>query len=122
VNLSRSREDLEAARLLAGAGHGRQAISRAYFAAFYAAEEALGLLGETRSKHAGVIAAFGQLIVRRGEIAESSGRLLRSLFERRSEVDYTEVEVPTEEVESAIRDATKFVEAVERWGQHRQGG
>jgi uncharacterized protein (UPF0332 family) len=53
--LARSRREIEAARLLAGAGFAAQAISRAYYAALYAAEEALATLGESRSRHSGVI-------------------------------------------------------------------
>src|SRR5204863_1243270 len=92
--LARSRNDLDAARLLAERGFGAQAVSRAYFAAFHAAEAALGRLGETRSKHAGVLSAFGRLVVLHGGFDEETGRLLRSLFERRNEADYVPVDVP----------------------------
>jgi uncharacterized protein (UPF0332 family) len=81
--LARAHDELDAARLLATGGFGAQAISRAYFAAFYAAEAALLSVGETRSKHAGVIAAFGQLVVRQTSFAADDGRLLRSLFRSR---------------------------------------
>lgn len=108
-----------AARLLSERGYGRQAISRAYFAAFYAAEAALALLEETRSKHAGVIAGFGKLVVREGGLGEEIGRLLRSLFERRNEVDYTGAEPPDAEVSAAVIDAERFVEALEEWMAHR---
>src|SRR5438034_8210429 len=64
--LTRSRQEIEAARLLADAGFAAQAVSRAYYAAFYAAEQALGSLGESRSKHSGVIAAFSKVAVREG--------------------------------------------------------
>ena len=57
AGLERSRHELAAARLLADNGFPAQAISRAYYAAFYAAEAALLGIGEVRSKHAGVIAA-----------------------------------------------------------------
>lgn len=96
-------------------GYGRQAISRAYFAAFYAAEAALALLGEARSKHAGVIAAFGKLVVREGGLGDAVGRLLRSLFERRNEADYTGAEPPEEESLAAVLDAERFVDAWEAW-------
>src|SRR5436190_8466483 len=62
--LSRSRRDLDAARHLASGGFFGQSVSRAYYAAFLAAEDALLALGEARSKHSGVIAAFGQRVVR----------------------------------------------------------
>lgn len=115
TELSRSRQELGAARLLADKGYGRQAISRAYYAAFYAAETALSLLGETRSKHAGVIAAFGKFVVREGGLSEEAGRSLRSLFERRNEADYSGAEPPEEETLAAVLDAERFVEALEAW-------
>jgi uncharacterized protein (UPF0332 family) len=80
----RSDREIAAARLLASAGFTAQAVSRAYFAAFFAAEEALLALGETRSKHAGVLSAFARRVVREGGLEEATGRLLRSLFERRN--------------------------------------
>jgi uncharacterized protein (UPF0332 family) len=106
---------LAAARLLADKGFTAQAVSRAYFAAFFAAETALLALGETRSKHSGVISAFVHLLVRRDQLDEEIGRLLRSLFERRNQADYWAVDVPLEEADAAISDAERVVGAVERW-------
>ena len=120
IGLERCWEELAAARLLAGKGFEAQAVSRAYFAAFFAAEAALLALGETRSKHSGVVSAFVRLLVRGGQLDEEIGRLLRSLFERRNEADYSPVDVPAEEADAAIRDAERVVDAVETWlTQHR---
>lgn len=113
--LARSRQELEAARLLAESGFGAQAISRAYFAAFFAAEAALLLLGETRSKHSGVISAFGRRVVREGGFEEATGRVLRSLFERRNEADYGFGSAAPVEADTALGDAEQFVDAVESW-------
>jgi uncharacterized protein (UPF0332 family) len=118
TGLDRCREELAAARLLADKGFEAQAVSRAYFAAFFAAETALLVLGETRSKHSGVISAFGNLLVRRGQLEEEAGRLLRSLFERRNEADSSPVDVPLDEANAAIRDAGRVVGAVEEWLTH----
>jgi uncharacterized protein (UPF0332 family) len=115
AGLARCREELAAARLLADKGFTAQAVSRAYYAAFFAAETALLALGETRSKHSGVISAFVRLLVRRGQLDEESGRLLRSLFERRNEADHSPVDVPLEEAKAAIGDAELVVGAVEAW-------
>jgi len=113
--LTRSREELEAARLLAEGGFPTQAVSRAYYAAFYAAEEALLALGETRLKHAGVLAAFESLVVREGSVDPAVGRLLRSLFRRRNEADYGAVSASQKEAEQATGDAERVVDAVESW-------
>lgn len=113
--LARSRQELDAARVLIREGFGEQAISRAYFAAFFAAEAALLVLGETRSKHSGVISAFGNRVVREGGLDETVGRLLRSLFERRNQADYGSASLTIEEAEVALRDAEQFVDAVAGW-------
>jgi uncharacterized protein (UPF0332 family) len=113
--LSRSRQEIAAARLLADGDFAAQAISRAYYAAFYAAEQALASLGESRSKHSGVIAAFGQLVIREGGLDEEIGRVLRSLFEQRNNVDYGGAVASRADAEHAIRAAERFVEAVESW-------
>jgi uncharacterized protein (UPF0332 family) len=123
TGLGRCREELAAARLLAANGFQAQAISRAYFAAFYAAEAALLALGQTRSKHAGVISAFIRLrLVRGGQLDEQIGRLLRSLFERRNQADSSPVEVAADEAEAAVRDAERVVGAVETWLAQRDLG
>jgi uncharacterized protein (UPF0332 family) len=118
--LTRSRQELEAARFLAGGGFATQAVSRAYYAAFYAGEEALLVLGETRSKHSGVLAAFDKLVVREGGLDPAVGRLLRSLFRRRNEADYGAVPASLEKAEEAIRDAEIVVDAVDSWFAKRE--
>ena len=113
--LRRAREELAAAELLADNGFTAQAVSRAYYAAFYAAEAALSSVGETRSKRAGVVAAVATLLVRERDLEPEAGRLLRSLFERRSRADYDLDAVPTEEGPRAVIDAAYVVDAIATW-------
>jgi len=113
--LRSSDEELAAARLLAEGGFPAQAVSRAYYGAFRAAQAALGAVGETRSKHAGVISAFVRHVVKPGGLDEETGRILRSLFARRNLADYVPTEVPPAEAASAIQDAERFVAAVAAW-------
>lgn len=113
--MTRRRRELEAARFLADGGFLEQAVSRAYYAAFYAAEEALLALGETRSKHSGVIAAFERLVVHEGGVDPSVGRNLRSLFGRRSEADYSGAPASRKDADEAVRDAEAVVDAIESW-------
>ena len=116
----RSREEIEAARLLAGGGFFAQAASRAYYAAFYAAEEALLALGETRSTHSGVISAFSRFVVREGGLDPEYGRIFRRLFEGRNRADYDSDPVPQEQADAAIADGERFVAAVEDWLSRRR--
>lgn len=111
----RARTELAAAALLAENGFGAQAVSRAYYAAFYAAESALSHLGETRAKHSGVVSAIGRLLVRDRGVDERAGRLLRSLFERRSQADYGLAEVSDEEARRAVNDAEAVVDVIAAW-------
>ncbi len=119
--IARARRELAAARLLATNGFGAQAVSRSYYAAFYAAESALLEVGETRAKHSGVVSAVGRLLLREHGLDERAGRLLRSLFERRSQADYELAEVPGEEAGRAVDDAELVVEIIERWLARAQG-
>jgi uncharacterized protein (UPF0332 family) len=115
AGIERAREELAAAALLSANGFAAQAVSRACYAAFYATEAALASLGETRAKHSGVVAAFALLLVRERGVNEQAGRLLRSLFDRRSRADYELTAVPPHEARQAVDDAAFVVDTVERW-------
>ena len=113
--MDRARDELAAAQLLADNGFAAQAVSRAYYGAFYAAEEALQKVGVVRTKHAGVVAAVARMLVRQRGLEPDAGRLLRSLFERRSRADYTLGSTPVDEATLAIADARSVVAALGRW-------
>jgi uncharacterized protein (UPF0332 family) len=115
VLLARARQEIEAARVLAAAGFAAQSVSRAYYGVFYAAEAALHSIGETRSKHSGVIAAFGRLVVREGGMDPETARALRRLFELRNAADYNWLEAADIEPAPAVSDAELFIAAVADW-------
>ena len=117
--LERSRRELEAAEALLRQEFFEQAISRAYYACFYAAEMALLSLGETRSKHSGVLSAFGRRVIREGGLQAEMGELLRSLFEDRIDADYRFIGAPPGRARERIDDARRFVEAVREWIEKR---
>ena len=113
--LERARREIEAARTLASAGFRDQATSRAYYGAFYAAEAALLTLGETRSKHSGVVSAFGRVVVKEGGFDPALGAELRRLFELRNAADYSWLDMPEPADGDVVADAQRFVDGVERW-------
>ncbi len=117
--LARSRTELAAARVLVSSGYPAQGISRAYYAAFFAAEAALLALGETRSKHSGVIAAFGQLVVKDAGVSREIGAVLSGLFQLRLTADCGPGEFAPDEAARSIADAERFVTAVDDWLQRR---
>lgn len=112
--LRRARQELSAARALIESGFATQAVSRAYYAAFFAAEAALLSIGQSRSKHSGVISAFGQHIVREGGLDSRHGKALRSLFDRRNTADYSLEAASAEEAQIAADEAGALVDAVEK--------
>jgi uncharacterized protein (UPF0332 family) len=117
--LERSGRELEAAEALLRDEFFEQAISRAYFACFYAAEMALFFLGETQSNHPGLIAAFGRLVIREGGLQPEMGELLQSLFEDRMDADYRLIAAPPARARERVADARRFVAAVREWIEKR---
>jgi uncharacterized protein (UPF0332 family) len=116
ARLERARRELAAIRLLADAGFTTQAVARAYYAAFYAAEAALRAVGQSRSRHAAVIAAFGQHVIKDSGMDRSHGLVLRTLFDRRNAADYDEPDdAGAADAKAAIDQATAFVDAVAKW-------
>jgi uncharacterized protein (UPF0332 family) len=115
LELKRARRELGAARVLAAAGFTSQAISRAYHAAFFAAEAALLAVGEPRSRHSGVVAAFGRYVVRDGGLDPTHGRAFATLFAKRNAADYGLAEASGAEAQAAAEAATSLVDAVAAW-------
>lgn len=113
--LGRAHRDIDAAGHLASGRFNEQAISRAYFAAFLAAEAALAVVGESSSTHAGVMSSFGKRIVREGGLESRVAQILRALFELRGDADYRMKNFSADQAAQSVRDAAAVVEAVEQW-------
>lgn len=113
--MARARAELAAAELLAGQGFADASVSRSFHAAFFAAETALLVLGETRSQHSDVVSAFVRRVVRERSLDPRAGRLLRSLFNRFWLADRTYAETPQAEAVAALADAAFVVDAVLGW-------
>jgi uncharacterized protein (UPF0332 family) len=110
--MHRAHRSLRAARNLFGDGDHDFAVSRAYFAMFHAATAALLARDIKRSKHSGVIAAFGQYLVKNGPFRTTDQKTLQAAFRDRTEGDYAGSFPSADEVEHRIAEATGFVAAV----------
>ena len=110
--MERARRSLRSARNILDDGDHDFAVSRAYFAMFYAASAALLSQEIKRSKHAGVIAAFGQYLVRTGKFSLEYQATLQAAFSSRGAGDYGGVFPDLEEAEMRLGQADKFVDAV----------
>lgn len=112
--MAKARRSLANARRSAGDGDYDFAVSRAYYAMFYAATALLMTRGRTFSRHSGLVAAFNQELVRTGEIDIAHFTALDETFRARNAADYGyEDLIGTEESERALRAAEGFVTAAE---------
>jgi uncharacterized protein (UPF0332 family) len=73
------------------------AVSRTYYAMFYATEAILLTKGLSFSSHKGVISAFGKYFVKTGIFPKEMGKDLTKAFEKRQLADYEYTSVMSEE-------------------------
>ena len=113
--LNNAHESLSAAELLLENGFYRDAMSRAYYAMFYAASALLRAKGITTKSHRGVIAKFGLEFVTEGTIEKYYARALSLAESLRERADYDATFQPgEEEARELIEDAKAFVERIEK--------
>lgn len=86
--LSKARDKARVARELLAKGEWDDAVSRAYYAAFHAAQAALLTEGQRGETHKGLITLFGLLLVKTGKFDKKWGKFLASLKDDREAGDY----------------------------------
>jgi uncharacterized protein (UPF0332 family) len=112
--LSKARETLRAAKLLATNSLLDSAASRAYYTMFYLAGALLGK-GLSFAKHGSLLAAFGQHLVKTGEVEAKFHRYLINAQDNRIEGDYSAQSSLTQiQVETMTAEAEEFLEMSER--------
>lgn len=118
--MNRARLDLQAVEVNLQNGFYAVAVSRAYYAMFYAVTALLKSNGIDRSKHSGVIAAFGQYFVKTGLIEIEFAKILTHAFNSRNDTDYDLIWMPDVKLaRTEMEDAQRFVERVERYFQDK---
>ena len=116
AHLEKARQKQEAAAALLKAGFFEDAVSRAYYAAFHAAQAALLTEGQQADSHKGLNTLFGLFFVKTGRIEKRFGRYLSNLKDDRETSDYEALAWVDEQVaEKAIREAGEFCEAIEAY-------
>lgn len=114
-DLTLAAETLGAAEYLLKGGYYNDAVSRAYYAMFYAARALLASRDLHPKGHKGLIIQFGLEFVKKGFIEETYGRALSYAKERRETVDYNiEATMTPDEAAIIIADARNFLERIER--------
>ena len=107
---------LASARLLLEAEDYDSAVSRIYYAAFYAAESLLDASGLSFSSQKGVISAYGQEFAQKARLDPRFHRLLIKTFEKRQQADYlAETGLDRDEVTELLTETETFVQAAEAW-------
>jgi uncharacterized protein (UPF0332 family) len=105
--MERAQLELQAVDLNLQKGFYAVAVSRAYYAMFYAATALLKSNNIERSKHTGVISAFGQYFVKNGLIEAEYAKMLTQAFDSRNDTDYDLMLMPNEEFAQAELDDAK---------------
>jgi len=111
--LEKGRGKLRVARDLVQRGEWDDAVSRACYAAFHAAQAALLTEGQRGETHQGVLTLFGLLLVKTGKLDRKWGRALANLKDDRETGDYEAMSwIDEETARRAVEEAEGFVEAV----------
>ncbi|MBM3143509.1 MAG: HEPN domain-containing protein [Chloroflexi bacterium] len=114
--LENARRDLEAARSNLELGYFHITVSRAYYAMFYAASALLASKDIYRSKHAGVVSAFGEYLVKPGLIEKEYGKAFGNAFSSRLVSDYDMItSVEKTGAEAILNNANRFVRRAEKY-------
>jgi uncharacterized protein (UPF0332 family) len=112
--MARARKTLTEARELHRLGFHNAAVSRAYYAAFYASLALLASVGLEAKTHDGVHALIAQHFVRAGRLPGGMNRLLKHLEGDRELADYDLAnEMSAPDAASTIADAEQYLAAAE---------
>jgi uncharacterized protein len=91
------------------------AISRAYYAMFYAAQDVLFIKGFNAKSHSGTINIFGQEIVEKGIVPKELGRILNKAHALRQKSDYdANADFEMADVETLVEEAQRFLIQIKR--------
>jgi uncharacterized protein (UPF0332 family) len=116
IYIDGARDALKSAEYNLDGGFYGVAVNRAYYAFFYAATALLLTLDMSRSKHAGVLAAFREQFVKPGAFPLEDSRAYGEAFELRNVTDYEMLgQADGAQAGDAVQSASQFVERCERY-------
>lgn len=116
VYLDGARNALQVARYNLDGDFCGVAVNRAYYAFFYAATALLLTLDTTRSKHAGVLAAFREYFVKPGTFPVEDSHSYGEAFELRNITDYEMLgEADSAQAQTVVDSANRFVKRCEAY-------
>jgi len=113
--LAKASENLAAAQDLMDKGHAEVAVSRVYYAMFYAAEAALLEEGLEFSSHGAVHGAFGERLAKSGRLDPKLHRYLLDAYRARQSADYdAPADISEEDARVVVNRAQEFISAIKR--------
>ncbi len=111
--IDQAKETINVAKLCFENGHYKDAINRAYYAAFYAVKAVLALDNIDFKRHKDVVATFNRDYVASGVYEKEIGRLLSRLQKKRENSDYDDFYIASkEEAEDQIKFAEQIVMSI----------
>jgi hypothetical protein len=117
--LEKAKSKVRVAGDLLAKGEWDDAVSRAYYAAFHAAQAVLLTEGQRGDTRKGVVTLFGMLLVKPGKFDRKWGKMLSNLKDDREAGDYEALSYVDEETaRRAVQEATEFVKQVEGYLAH----
>ncbi len=111
--IDQAKETINVAKLCFENGHYKDAINRAYYAAFYAVKAVLALDNIDFKRHKDVVATFNRDYIASGMYEKEIGRLLSRLQKKRENSDYDDFYIASkEEAEDQIKYAEQIVMSI----------
>jgi uncharacterized protein (UPF0332 family) len=111
LHLERADDCIKDAELLLSAHRYSAAVGRDYYAMFHAATAVLLKRDIKRHSHQGLISAFGQFIVKTGQVDPRFHKYIAEAFDLRQESDYQPlVEITEQQANKVLERAREFVE------------
>ncbi len=114
--LDRAEQAIRVAKRDLDAGDLHHAVSRMYYACFFAVSALLLTKGLSASKHKRVQSLFGQHWIKTGEFPKEMGRFFHRLFENRLDADYADLLVfDSNDVAGWFQEAQAFVNTLSNY-------
>ena len=114
--VEKSKGKLQVAQKLLKGGDLDDAVSRAYYCVFHAAQAVLLTEGLSAETHQGLVNLFGLHLVKTGKFEKRFGKYLANLKDDRESGDYEVYSViDRETAEQAVREAGEFLQATETY-------
>lgn len=111
--LEQAKETLGVAKLCYETGHYKDAINRAYYAAFYAVKAVLAIEGVDFKRHKDVVAHFNQNYIATEKYEKEIGRFLARLQKKRESSDYDDFAIASrEEAEAQLLAAESIINVI----------